>query len=161
MPRSADTTISPMPEVVHTAPIEIVPVKKPRRNRATAKQAGTRMETTTARYLAEYLEAPEIERRRLSGAKDKGDIAGVKTIRGGTVVVEVKDHNGSVQVKAWLDEGEIERGNADATLGVVVFKRSGVPYSNGAEQGVLMTLETFARLLEGGGDDLTETEVPA
>lgn len=123
------------------------------RNRASAKAAGTAMETCAARYLAWVLHAPEIERRRLKGAKDQGDLAGVKTIRGGTVVIEVKDHNGSVQVKPWLDEAERERGNADAALGVVVFKRKGVPYTDGGSQGVLMTLETFARLLEGGPDD--------
>ena len=111
------------------------------------------METAVARYLAWALEAPEIERRTPNGQFDRGDITGVKTIRGGAVVVEVKDYAGQVKVKPWLDEAETERGNADAALAVVVFKRLGVAYTNGAEQGVLMTLETFARLLEGGPDD--------
>lgn len=121
------------------------------RSRATAKQAGTRMETATTGFLREFLDDDRIERRRLRGANDAGDIAGVRTIRGARVVLEVKDYNGSVQVGPWLDEAEVERGNDDAEIGVVVFKRRGVGYTSAGEQGVLMTLETFAKLLTGGG----------
>ena len=123
------------------------------RSRASAKKAGTSMETASAGYLATALKAPEIERRRLNGRYDRGDLTGVKTIRGAAVVVEVKDYNGKVMVKPWLDEAETERGNADAALAVVVFKRARIPYSNPGEQGVLMTLATLAALLEGGPDD--------
>ena len=108
------------------------------------------METSTSGFLAERLDDPRIERRRPNGANDRGDLTGVHTFRGHRVVVEVKDYNGSVQVKPWLDQAEAERGNDDAAIGVVVFKRSRIGYSNPAEHGVLMTLETFARLLEGG-----------
>jgi hypothetical protein len=121
------------------------------RSRATAKQAGTRMETATAEHLAAHVD-DRIERRRLTGAKDRGDIGGVRTIRGARVVVEVKDYNGSVQVKPWLDQAEVEAGNDDAPHGVVVFKRSRVSYSNPGEQGVLMTLDTLIWLLHGGPD---------
>lgn len=107
------------------------------------------METSVATYLAERLQDDRIERRRLTGSRDRGDIAGVR-LNGSRIVLEVKDHNGSVQVKPWLDQAAVEAGNDDAIAGAVVFKRSRVGYDNPAEHGVLMTLETFAVLLEGG-----------
>lgn len=107
------------------------------------------METAVANYLAAHFDDDRIERRRPSGARDRGDIGGVRSIRGGKFVIEVKDYGGSVHVKPWLDEAEVERGNADADYGVVVFKRARVGYGDAGEQGVLMTLATFARLLEG------------
>ncbi len=107
------------------------------------------MESSVADFLATRLGDDRIERRRQDGS-DRGDIAGVRTIRGGRVVIEVKDYAGQVQVKPWLDEAEVERGNDDAAVGIVVFKRRGVPYTDPSEHGVLMTLETFARLLAGG-----------
>jgi len=120
------------------------------RSRATAKQAGTKMETSTAAQMAVTLNDDRIERRRLTGAKDKGDIAGVRTITGGRVVVEVKDYGGKVEVGPWLKEAEIERGNDDAVAGVVVFKRRGIGYERAGEHGVLMTLDTLCTLLQGG-----------
>lgn len=120
------------------------------RSRATAKSAGTRLETSTARFLAERLGSDIIERRRQSGSRDRGDIGGVRTVGGARLVVEVKDYAGSVKVKPWLDEAMIEAGNDDAVAGVVVFKRAGVGYDNAAEHGVLMSLETLCILLEGG-----------
>lgn len=120
------------------------------RNRASAKKAGTDTETGVARFLAARLNDDRIERRTKNGPKDRGDIASVRLPRGGRIVIEVKDHAGQVKVKPWLDEAELERGNDDAAIGVVVFKRSGVGWTRAGEQGVLMTLETFARLLEGG-----------
>lgn len=119
------------------------------RNRASAKAAGTKMETSVATFLATRLEDDRIERRRLTGARDRGDIGGVR-LNGSRLVVEVKDHNGSVQVKPWLDQAAVEAGNDDAVAGVVVFKRSRIGYDNPAEHGVLMTLETFCVLLQGG-----------
>lgn len=108
------------------------------------------METSATRYLATALNDDRIERRRLRGANDCGDIAGVVTIAGGRVVIEVKDHGGKVQVGPWLNEAEIERGNDDAVAGVVVFKRLGIGYERAGEHGVLMTLNTLCTLLQGG-----------
>jgi hypothetical protein len=111
------------------------------------------MESSVATYLAWRLEDDRIERRTRNGAKDRGDIGGVRTITGARMVLEVKDAGGSVQVGPWLGEAETERGNDDALLGIVVFKRRGVPYSAAGQHGVLMTLETLAALLDGGVDD--------
>ena len=120
------------------------------RTRATAKQAGTRMETCAAHYLNDRIEGRDIERRRLTGAKDRGDLSGVKTLNGTDLAVEIKDHGGKVQVGPWLTEAAIEAANADAAAGIVIFKRRGISYDRPDEQAVLMTLSTLALLLDGG-----------
>jgi hypothetical protein len=53
-----------------------------------------------------------------------------------------------VHVAEWLNQAAVEAANDDAPIGVVVFKRRGI--TDPAAQGILMTTETFARLLEGG-----------
>ncbi len=133
---------------VRQGPAEVVLVK-PRRSRASAKKAGTSFEGVVAEFLAFRLADDRIERRAKTGGKDRGDITGVKTIRGGRVVIEAKNVR-TLALKAWLREAEVERGNDDAVIGVVAHKTHGsaVP----AEQMVTMTLETFARLIEGGVD---------
>lgn len=126
---------------------EPAPATKPRRNRRSAKAAGTALEVLTASGLAVLLGDDRIERRTKNGSKDRGDINGVKTIRGGRVVIEVKDVR-TLALPAWLREAETERGNDDAAIGVVVHKRRGSNVA--ADQYVTMTLATFAKLLEGG-----------
>ncbi len=119
------------------------------RSRASAKQAGTRFETQVACYLATIDD--RIERRRLTGAKDRGDIAGVRvpmTAGKGRVVVECKDYGGRVDVGPWLNEVDDERRNDDAMVGIVVAKRRGS--TDPAEQIVLMTLADLVALLTGG-----------
>lgn len=119
------------------------------RNRASAKKAGSSFESLVAKFLAVRLGDDRIERRAKTGSKDKGDIGGVRTIRGGRVVIEVKNVSRD-NLPAWIREAEVERGNDDAVVGVVVHKARGV--GDPARQYVSMTLETFALLLEGGGD---------
>jgi hypothetical protein len=109
------------------------------------------MERITAEFLAFALADDRIERRTKNGSKDRGDITGVKTVRGGRVVIECKN-TASMSLQAWLREAEVERGNDDAAIGVVAHKRVGS--MNPADQYVTMTLATFARLLVGGPDDL-------
>lgn len=48
------------------------------RSRRSAKQAGTRFETAIAAALAAALDDDRIERRTRNGAKDRGDIAGIR-----------------------------------------------------------------------------------
>ena len=88
-----------------------------------------------------------IERRVKNGAKDRGDVTGVKTLRGGRVVIEAKN-TARDNLPAWIREAEVERGNDDALIGVVAHKKHGSAIA--ADQYVSMTLETFARLLLGG-----------
>lgn len=117
------------------------------RNRASAKKAGTLMESLVANFLAFRLADDRIERRAKNGSKDRGDISGVR-IPGGRVVIEVKNVSSKIDLPGWLREAEIERGNDDAVIGVVVHKRHGS--ANPSDQHVTMTLETFATLLEQG-----------
>ena len=117
------------------------------RSRTTAKQAGTQMERLVAEFLAFRLADDRIERRAKNGSNDRGDITGVKTITGARVVIEVKNAHRD-NLPAWIREAAIEAGNDDAPIGVVAHKKHGS--ANPADQYVSMTLETFARLLEGG-----------
>lgn len=115
------------------------------RTRKSAKNAGTAMETLVARYLSEVLGDDRIERRRLSGSRDRGDIAGVRTVLGERVVIEVKDYGGRIEAGPWLNEAAVEAGNDDAAAGIVVAKRRGT--TNPADQIVLLTLRDLAVLL--------------
>jgi hypothetical protein len=125
----------------------VVGTENPRRSRKTAKDAGARFERQQAEWLAERLGDDRIERRTRNGAKDRGDIAGVRTAIGGRVVIECKNA-ARVDLPAWLREAEAERRNDDAAVAVVMHKRRGT--TDGGEQFVSMTAETFARLLLGG-----------
>lgn len=116
------------------------------RSRTSAKAAGTRFESLIAEFLAFRLADDRIERRAKSGAKDRGDIGGVR-FAGHRVVVECKD-TARDNLPAWIREAEVERGNDDALIGVVAHKKRGS--ANPADQYVSMTLETFAILLEQG-----------
>lgn len=116
------------------------------RSRASAKAAGTCHETSIATYLADRLDDDRIERRTRNGAKDRGDIAGVRHL-GQRVVIEAKDYGGRYQVGPWLTEAEVERGNDDAGVGMVVAKRRGT--TDPADQVVIMTLGDLAALLTG------------
>jgi hypothetical protein len=97
-------------------------------------------------YLRDRLGDDRIERRRLAGARDRGDIAGVRHL-GQRIVVEAKDYGGRVQVGPWLNEAEIERGNDDAGVGLVIAKRRGT--TDPAEQVVLMTVRDLVSLMTG------------
>jgi hypothetical protein len=115
------------------------------RNRASAKKAGALFERVVADYLAAELDDDRIERRVRNGNKDRGDISGVRSPVCGRIVLECKDYGGVYHVGEWLREAEVERGNDDAAVGVVVAKRRGK--SDPAEAVVFMTLEAFARLV--------------
>ena len=118
------------------------------RTRASAKAAGTRFESQVAAYLAEHVD-DRIERRAKTGAKDRGDIAGVRH-RGQRVVIECKDTTRAT-LGPWVNEADVERGNDDALVGVVAHKRHG----NGkpGDQFVTMTLRDFVALLTGERPD--------
>lgn len=117
------------------------------RTRATAKKAGTALESLITTWLAAVLDDDRIERRAKNGAKDRGDIGGVRTIRNGRVVIEVKNYGGRFDVGTWLTEAEIERGNDDAIAGIVVAKRRGTQAPG--DQVVLLTMRDFVAILTG------------
>ena len=114
------------------------------RNRRSAKAAGSSFERTVADYLRDNVD-DRIDRKVQTGARDTGDIGGVR-IHTQRVVIECK--NVTIPALAsWVREAEVEAGNDGALAGVVVHKRHG----NGiaAEQYVTMTLEALASILTG------------
>lgn len=116
------------------------------RSRASAKAAGTSHETAIVKYLQVLLPNGDyIERRRLNGANDTGDIGGIRTLQGQRVVVEAKNYGGRVQVGPWLKEARTEAVNDGAPVGVVVAKRLGT--TDPGSQIVLMELRDLAVLL--------------
>ncbi len=121
------------------------------RSRKTARHAGAAMESRTVDYLRWALDDDRIERRHLTGAKDRGDIAGVR-YRGHRIAIECKN-TAKPNVTQHLREAETERSNDDALIGVVVQKRPGIGIDSRdgqARQLVMMTLEPFALLLKDG-----------
>lgn len=115
------------------------------RSRASAKAAGTRLETAIATYLAKHVD-DRIERRTRTGAKDRGDIAGLRAM-GKRVVVETKDYGGRYQIGPWLTEAETERLNDAAHVGLVVAKRRGT--QDPGDQVVILTLRDLVALFTG------------
>ena len=115
------------------------------RNRKSAKAAGSRFEREIADTLARTLEDDRIERRARSGVKDRGDIAGVR-LHGQRIVIECKN-TARIDLARWMTEAEVERGNDDALVGLVVSKRHG----RGAplDQWVHMTVRELVAILAG------------
>ena len=110
-----------------------------------SRAKGTRFETAVVRWLREALQDDRIERRSLNGRNDRGDVAGVRAW-GQRVTVECKSQN-RLSLSEWVNESQIERGNDDAFVGVVIHKRRGTTDPN--EQYVTMTGADFIALLTG------------
>lgn len=115
------------------------------RTRKSARQAGTRFERQIADYLAHTLNDDRIDRRIKTGAKDKGDITGLRHL-GQRIVVECKNTT-RLTLSQWIREAEIERGNDDAAAGIVIHKRHG--RAAPSEQLVTMTLADLTAILTG------------
>ena len=105
------------------------------RTRASAKAAGSTFERIVADYFAEHLD-DRIDRRVKTGAKDKGDIGGIR-MRGHRIVVECKNH-ARTDLAGWIVEAQIQAENDGAPIGVVCHKRRGV--AKPERQWVTMTL---------------------
>lgn len=102
--------------------------------------------TRWATRIVDFLRAtgwPHAELRNLSGAKDRGDIAGVIG-----VCIEAKDQQRH-SIAEWLDEAATERENAGADVGVVWFHRRGK--SSPGDGFVLMDGRQFVSLLWAAG----------
>ena len=121
------------------------------RNRSSAKRAGARMEQAVADYLAWALNDPRIERRHLTGAKDRGDITGIMH-DGERVCIEIKNTS-KLALAEHMAEAMEEAMNDDATFWALVQKRKGIgidSLAGVANQLVCMTLEQYALLLNHG-----------
>lgn len=106
-----------------------------------SKARGTAWESAIVTFLGEHW--PHVERRTLSGAKDRGDIAGLPG-----VVIEAKSA-ARIQLSEWAKETAAEVGNANARIGVTWIKRRGK--SSAADGFVIMDGRTFAYLLKESG----------
>lgn len=115
------------------------------RNRRSAKAAGARFEGLIAAALRHALDDDRIERRARNGAKDRGDIGGVRC-HGQRLVIECKD-TARLALPQWTAEAQLEAGNDDALVGVVVHKRHGI--GDPMQQWVSMTLADFVAILTG------------
>lgn len=114
---------------------------------------GTALERLVADYLAREVGEENIEvnrgidRQIRTGKKDKGDIRGVY-FHGRRLVIEVKNV-AKLNLGGWVNEAEVERGNADALAGMVVHKRRGYGDKTLGGTYVTMTLADLVALLTG------------
>lgn len=115
------------------------------RSRKSARQAGSKFERSIADVLAEHVD-DRIDRRVKSGAKDRGDIGGLRSAHGQRVVVECKNVRG-VQLGSWYAEADVERGNDDAEIALVAHKRHGT--ADPLEQWVTCTVRDLIALVTG------------
>ena len=115
------------------------------RTRASAKSAGTTHERAIADYLALHVD-DRIDRRVKTGAKDCGDIGGVRVL-GNRIVLELKDYGGRILASEWIHEAEVEAGNDDAAAGIVIAKRRGTTVPGA--QWVLMDVDSLITLITG------------
>ena len=114
------------------------------RSNASAKKAGTKFERDVADYLAEHVD-DRIDRRVKTGAKDKGDIAGLR-VHGQRVVVECKD-TARINLGGWAKEAEEERVNDSALAAIIAHKRHGKGQPE--DQWVTLTLRDLVALITG------------
>jgi hypothetical protein len=115
------------------------------RTRASAKAAGARFERRIADYLAVALDDDRIDRRVKIGAKDRGDLIGLR-IHGQRLVAELKDC-ARTDLPAWTREAQLEAGNDDALAGIVIHKRHGT--SDPGAQWVTCTVDDLVALICG------------
>ena len=108
------------------------------------KARGTAAETALVNYLRGRGQTA-VERRALTGANDKGDVAWLPWL-----AVEVKNAR-TPRYGEWLREAEAERSNSDAEIGVVVHKPHGTGITSQDNWHVVMTMSTFMSLLDRGG----------
>lgn len=85
-----------------------------------SKAKGTAAETAVVNFMKTLGHWPYVERRALSGANDRGDIAGIPEF-----VVEVKAGN-RLCIPEWMAETEAERVRDVARFGLLVVKPKGV-----------------------------------
>ena len=114
------------------------------RSRASAKAAGSKFERDIADHLAKLVDN-RIDRRVKTGAKDRGDIGGVR-VHGQRLVLECKNTS-RINLGTWITEAHTEAGNDDALAGVIVHKRHGK--GKPGDQWVTMTVDDLIALMTG------------
>ena len=111
------------------------------------KQRGTSFETAVVDWLNERMGTDTFHRLGMGGVNDEGDVWGLFS-HGKRIVIECKNHK-AMALSEWLDEAEVERGNADALASVVAHKRKGRGAKSFGETYVTMTLEDLVAILTG------------
>ena len=114
------------------------------RSRRSARQAGSRFEREVADYLAEHVD-DRIDRRVKTGAKDKGDIGGLRHM-GQRVVIECKNTS-RINLGTWINEAHTAMGHDDAGVAVVIHKRHGK--GQPGDQWVTTTVDDLIALITG------------
>lgn len=107
-----------------------------------SKQKGTQQERLIADFLRDNW-SEFIDRRPLTGGKDKGDLANVRVGKH-RLVVEIKNC-ARLDLAGWVTEAQTEAVNDDALAGIVVAKRKGKGAAE--EQYVICTLGDFVNVL--------------
>ena len=108
----------------------------------TAKVKGRETENEVVRYLQQWV--PHVERRRLAGTNDRGDITGLPGW-----VLEVKSAGNGIRATQWLRELEVEMSNAHVDRGAVVMRNRGRP--NAEDYVAMMPLPMLVKLMQDGG----------
>lgn len=108
------------------------------------RQKGSTFERMIADYLARHVD-DRIDRRVKTGAKDRGDIAGLRHM-GHRIVLECKN-TAKISLGGWAGEAETERGNDDALAGLIIHKRHGKGQPQ--DQWVTLTVGELVALLTG------------
>lgn len=120
-------------------------MRAPRRTRQSAKSAGTRFESSIVSALAAHVDE-RVERRARSGARDRGDVSGLRSAHGLRVVVECKDV-AKIALGTWYGEADVERGNDSADVALIAHKRRGK--GDPLDQWVTCTVRDLIALLGG------------
>lgn len=119
------------------------------RTRRSARQAGARFERLIADYLRDTVD-DRIDRKVRTGAKDTGDIGGVRH-HGRRITIEAKDYGGRLLPAQWCEEAHTEMGNDDGIAGIVIAKRRGT--TDPGSQWAIMTVNDLVALLTGSRPD--------
>lgn len=120
------------------------------------RQKGSTFERSIADYLAKWVD-DRIDRRVKNGAKDRGDIAGLRHM-GHRIVLECKN-TAKLALGGWATEAETERGNDDALAGLIIHKRHGK--GRPEDQWVTLTVGELVALLTGTRDHYNTQEEDA
>jgi Holliday junction resolvase len=107
-----------------------------------SRDKGTSWESRVVEYLREH-GWPHAERRARRGTRDAGDIAGVVG-----VCIEAKNEK-RITLAEYVDETQVEKANANATVAACWIKRRGK--TSPAHGYVVMSGQQFIELLREAG----------
>lgn len=108
---------------------------------------GTAAETAVVKAIKRNGIFPLVERRRLKGAKDEGDLTGtprtVWSVKGGDYARTATDN----KIAGWLEELEKQRVNAGAEIGVLVVQRKNIGLPNADQWWAIVTRQTYEQIM--------------